>query len=140
MPTDLSKLKVAIVHDWLVSARGGERVLDSICEVFPQAEVFTLFHRPGHNTDRIEGKCLCPLGDACAMPVRSYLKHFREEFEACIGVGVMCMAAAFIGRDTWVYSVVAVIAGTVLMLFGAIANRKYLKDAVGNRGALRRRG
>ena len=38
--------------------------------------------------DRIEGKCLCPLGDACAMPVRSYLKHFRHEFEACIGVGV----------------------------------------------------
>jgi NADH-quinone oxidoreductase subunit F len=32
--------------------------------------------------DRIEGKCLCPLGDACAMPVRSYLKHFRAEFEA----------------------------------------------------------
>jgi NADH-quinone oxidoreductase subunit F len=38
--------------------------------------------------DRIEGKCLCPLGDACAMPVRSYLKHFRAEFEAAVGVGV----------------------------------------------------
>jgi NADH-quinone oxidoreductase subunit F len=38
--------------------------------------------------DRIEGKCLCPLGDACAMPVRSYLKHFRHEFEAAVGVGV----------------------------------------------------
>ena len=32
--------------------------------------------------DRIEGKCLCPLGDACAMPVRSHIKRFREEFEA----------------------------------------------------------
>jgi NADH-quinone oxidoreductase subunit F len=31
--------------------------------------------------DRVEGKCLCPLGDACAMPVRSYVKLFREEFE-----------------------------------------------------------
>jgi NADH-quinone oxidoreductase subunit F len=31
--------------------------------------------------DNIEGKCLCPLGDACAMPVRSYLQHFRAEFE-----------------------------------------------------------
>ncbi len=39
--------------------------------------------------DRIEGNCLCPLGDACAMAVRSYLKHFREEFDACLGgVGV----------------------------------------------------
>jgi NADH-quinone oxidoreductase subunit F len=31
--------------------------------------------------DRVEGKCLCPLGDACAMPVRSYIKHFRDEFD-----------------------------------------------------------
>jgi hypothetical protein len=31
--------------------------------------------------DRIEGKCLCPLGDACAMPVRSHILRFREEFE-----------------------------------------------------------
>jgi NADH-quinone oxidoreductase subunit F len=37
--------------------------------------------------DRIEGKCLCPLGDACAMPVRSYLKHFRAEFEAHVTAG-----------------------------------------------------
>ena len=37
--------------------------------------------------DRIEGKCLCPLGDACAMPVRSYLKHFRAEFEAHVTGG-----------------------------------------------------
>jgi NADH-quinone oxidoreductase subunit F len=29
----------------------------------------------------IEGNCLCVLGDSMAMPVRSMLKHFREEFE-----------------------------------------------------------
>ena len=59
--------------------------------------------------------------------------------EAMVGLGVICMAAAFIGRDTWVYSVVTVIAGAVLLLFGTIANRKYLREAVGNRGKLRRR-
>jgi NADH-quinone oxidoreductase subunit F len=31
--------------------------------------------------DRILGKCLCPLGDAMAMPVASYVTHFREEFQ-----------------------------------------------------------
>ena len=31
--------------------------------------------------DNVEGKCLCPLGDACAMPVRSMIKRFREEFD-----------------------------------------------------------
>ena len=60
--------------------------------------------------------------------------------EAMIGLGVLCMAAAFIGRDTWVYSVLAVIIGSVLLLFGAIANRRYLGELVGNRGSLRRRG
>ena len=59
--------------------------------------------------------------------------------EAMIGLGVLCMAAAFIGRDTWVYSVVSVIAGAVLLLFGTIANRKYLREVIGNRGKLRRR-
>jgi hypothetical protein len=59
--------------------------------------------------------------------------------EALIGLGVLCMAAAFAGRDTWRYSVVAVIAGTVLLLLGAFGNRRYLAAAVSNRGALRRR-
>ncbi len=30
---------------------------------------------------KIEGRTICALGDAAAMPVRSFLKHFREEFE-----------------------------------------------------------
>ena len=37
--------------------------------------------------DNIEGKCLCPLGDACAMPVRSIVKRFREEFDAHLAAG-----------------------------------------------------
>src|SRR3954469_9264685 len=59
--------------------------------------------------------------------------------EAMIGLGVLCMGAAFIGRDTWGYSVVAVIAGAVLLLCGTIASRKYLGEVLGNRGKLRRR-
>jgi len=34
-------VKVAIVHYWLVSMRGGERVLESLCRMFPDADVFT---------------------------------------------------------------------------------------------------
>jgi hypothetical protein len=59
--------------------------------------------------------------------------------EALIGLGVIGMAAAFIGRDTWRYSVVSVIAGAVLLLWGAIANRQYIGASISNRGALRRR-
>jgi hypothetical protein len=59
--------------------------------------------------------------------------------EAAIGLGVLAMAAAFLGRDTWPYSVVAVIAGTVFLLYGIVRNRRYLGDAIAHRGALRRR-
>jgi NADH-quinone oxidoreductase subunit F len=51
--------------------------------------------------DNIEGKCLCPLGDACAMPVRSYIKAFRAEFDehvssgACPGVTVSPFGALY---------------------------------------------
>ena len=37
-------LKVALVHDWLIHMRGGEKVLESLYEVFPEAEIFTLFY------------------------------------------------------------------------------------------------
>jgi NADH-quinone oxidoreductase subunit F len=37
--------------------------------------------------DRILGKCLCPLGDAAAMPVASYVDKFRAEFRRHITEG-----------------------------------------------------
>jgi NADH-quinone oxidoreductase subunit F len=37
--------------------------------------------------DRILGKCLCPLGDAAAMPVASYVNRFRKEFQDHIDHG-----------------------------------------------------
>ena len=33
---------------------------------------------------KIEGRTICALGDAAAMPVASFIKHFRAEFEAYI--------------------------------------------------------
>ena len=37
------KQKVAIIHDWLNGMRGGEKVLEVMLEVFPQADIYTLF-------------------------------------------------------------------------------------------------
>jgi len=37
--------------------------------------------------DRILGHCLCPLGDAAAMPVASYVAKFRDEFRQHIDEG-----------------------------------------------------
>jgi NADH-quinone oxidoreductase subunit F len=37
--------------------------------------------------DGILGKCLCPLGDAAALPVASYVTKFRDEFRAHVDQG-----------------------------------------------------
>lgn len=39
-------MKVALVHYWLVRMRGGERVLEALCEMFPEADIFTHVHVP----------------------------------------------------------------------------------------------
>jgi glycosyltransferase involved in cell wall biosynthesis len=39
-------MKVAIVHYWLLGARGGEKVVEAICRIFPEADIFTLFYDP----------------------------------------------------------------------------------------------
>ncbi len=38
--------KIAFVHDWLTGIRGGEKVLEAACEMYPEAEIYTLIHRP----------------------------------------------------------------------------------------------
>lgn len=48
--------RVALVHDWLTGYRGGERVLAALCELYPQAEIFTLVHVPGSSGPAIESR------------------------------------------------------------------------------------
>ena len=47
-------MKIAFVHDWLTGMRGGEKVLDALCERFPAAELFTLVHVRGSVSPAIE--------------------------------------------------------------------------------------
>jgi glycosyltransferase involved in cell wall biosynthesis len=49
----LNNLRVALVHYWLVSHRGGERVLEVLGDVFPQADIFTLVYDPEQTSERI---------------------------------------------------------------------------------------
>ena len=39
-------MRVAIVHYWLLKMRGGEKVVEALCRLFPAAELFTLFYDP----------------------------------------------------------------------------------------------
>ena len=50
-----SKLKVAIVHYWLDNYRGGEKVVGAICELFPQADIYTHIYKPENLPKTITG-------------------------------------------------------------------------------------
>jgi glycosyltransferase involved in cell wall biosynthesis len=39
-------MRTAIVHYWLLGMRGGEKVLESLCRVLPNSDIFTLFYEP----------------------------------------------------------------------------------------------
>jgi glycosyltransferase involved in cell wall biosynthesis len=45
---------IALVHDWLLGMRGGEKVLEQLCQMFPAAPLFTLLRRPGSCSPAIE--------------------------------------------------------------------------------------
>jgi len=47
-------MRVALIHDWLTGLRGGEKVLEALCELFPDATLFTMVHVPGSTSDAIE--------------------------------------------------------------------------------------
>lgn len=49
-------MKVALVHDWLTGMRGGERVLEALLELFPDAAIHTLVHRRGSVSSAIEAR------------------------------------------------------------------------------------
>jgi len=49
-------MKIALVHDWLTGMRGGEKVLETLCEIFPSAEIYTLVYIKGSVSKIIESK------------------------------------------------------------------------------------
>src|SRR5574337_373087 len=52
----LAEAKVALIHDWLTGMRGGERCLEILCDLFPEADLFTLLHLKGRVSTVIEGR------------------------------------------------------------------------------------
>jgi glycosyltransferase involved in cell wall biosynthesis len=42
----LEEMKIAIIHYWLVGMRGGEKVIEALCEMFPSADIYTHVYWP----------------------------------------------------------------------------------------------
>lgn len=58
--------------------------------------------------------------------------------QTLVALGTLCMAAALMGRDTWRWGTISVLAGSGLLILGAIMNRQYLREVLLFRGAARR--
>jgi glycosyltransferase involved in cell wall biosynthesis len=48
-------MKIALVHDWLTGMRGGEKCLEVFCELFPDADLYTLVYVPDSVSATIRG-------------------------------------------------------------------------------------
>ncbi len=53
-------MKVAIVHYWLVGMRGGEKVVETLCEMYPQADIFTHVYVPDKVSEKIRRHRIIP--------------------------------------------------------------------------------
>ena len=58
--------------------------------------------------------------------------------EVLIGLGLLALAAALVGRDAWRWGTVAVLAGVALQLAGILLNGRFLRERVFHRGRARR--
>lgn len=47
-------LKIALIHYWLINMRGGEKVLESLCRMFPQADIYTHVYLPAKISPTIQ--------------------------------------------------------------------------------------
>ncbi|HXL14650.1 MAG TPA: glycosyltransferase [Methylomirabilota bacterium] len=85
-PRSLDSLRVALVHDWLTGMRGGEKCLEVLCEMFPDAPIYTLVHWKGRLSPTIESHPIheswiakMPLGRSC---YRWYIASFPKAIES----------------------------------------------------------
>ena len=66
--------RVALVHDWLTGMRGGEKCLEVFCELFPQADIYTLVHQAGSISPTIAEM---PIYTSFLQHIPSGIKHYR---------------------------------------------------------------
>ncbi len=67
--------RVALVHDWLTGMRGGEKVLEALCGIFPDASLWTLLHTRGSVSATIENR---PIHASLLQHMPRATKHYRS--------------------------------------------------------------
>lgn len=74
-------MRAAIVHYWLLNRRGGEAVLEGLCRLLPDADLFTLFHDPASAGAAFRGRRI----------VTSFLNPLRRHYRALLPLMPMAL-------------------------------------------------
>jgi glycosyltransferase involved in cell wall biosynthesis len=82
--TLIMKIKTAIIHDWLNGMRGGEKVLEQILDIFPDADIFTLFLEEKNISEKIRSHKIIASSLNKYKLVRKYYKLFLPLLPATI--------------------------------------------------------
>ena len=67
-------MRSAIVHYWLLNMRGGEKVVESLCRMLPDADIFTLFYDPERVSPLIRSHRVTP----------SFLNPLRKRYRSLL--------------------------------------------------------
>jgi len=74
-------MRAAIVHYWLLNMRGGEKVVEALCNLLPDADIFTLFYDP----DRVSSVIRSHRVQA------SFLQPFRKHYRSLLPLMPMAL-------------------------------------------------
>ncbi|MDD5482582.1 MAG: glycosyltransferase [Kiritimatiellae bacterium] len=72
---DGTQIKVVLAHDWLTGMRGGERVLEYLCRMFPRAPIYTLVYNPAAVSDVINRH---PVKTSWLQKIPGAFKYYRS--------------------------------------------------------------
>jgi glycosyltransferase involved in cell wall biosynthesis len=51
-----NEMRAAIIHYWLLNMRGGEKVVEALCRLLPEADIFTLYYDPARVSETIRSR------------------------------------------------------------------------------------
>lgn len=88
----MKKLRVALVHDYLNQYGGGERVLEALMKIFPEAPIYTLLYDATKTGGRFEGR----IGKTSLIDIPFVRNHHRL-FIPCMpaAIGAMNLGRAY---------------------------------------------
>ncbi|MEM8728775.1 MAG: glycosyltransferase [Pseudomonadota bacterium] len=71
--------RVALIHYWLVGMRGGEKVLEALCRMFPDADIFTHVYAPDKVSPLIRRHKVCTTSiSKLPLATRFYTKYVSQ--------------------------------------------------------------